>query len=204
MKILPPLLCLIALASPCPAQSESSLLPNPSFETVTEGRPKGWRVFLTPPETTGQFFVSAGSEGGETRTGAAALRFSFPDGAELSQAIWMADPTYGGMAVETGRYTCSFWIKAEDLQAGFHTWVVVTGYGEDKSRVGELGRSGYLTAKDLSSGEWTSVRFSFEVPEEGVARIAPSLIFKTDPSSSVNPVPGTMQILVDDLVILRE
>lgn len=202
-NILLPLTALLAVHAAL-ADTDTAL-PNPSFEKTTENRPKGWRVFLTPPEAEGAFFVADGQEGKDTHTGAAAIQISFPNGADVAQATWMADPIYGGMAVEPGRYSCSFWIQAEDLQPGFHAWVVITAYAENNSRISELGRSGYLTAKELTADGWANIRFSFEVPaDQSVTRIAPSLVFKTAPDSSINPVPGSMRIRVDDLEIQKD
>lgn len=194
---------LFALFLPLHAQ-DAGLLPNSSFEKSFEGRPKGWRLFSTPPEVKGEFYVTDGKEGQETHTGANALQFRFPDGAELAQCVWMADPVYAGIAVEPGRYSCSFWIKAEELSEGFHVWIAVTGYGPDNTRTGEIGRSDYLRGKDLPSGDWTKIRFSFEIPPDGVSRIGLSTIFKTNPNSSINPVTPATRILVDDIEIAKE
>jgi len=196
------LACLLAL--PLQAQ-ENTALPNPSFEQPAEGRPKGWRMFPSPEEAAGEFFVSAGQEGSDTHTGACALQFKFPQETSVSQCVWMADPVYGGMAAAPGRYSASFWIKAEDLRTGFHTWVVITGFTAENKRIDELGRSDYLGTKDLPHGEWTRVSFSFDIPEGlPVARLAPSVIFKTSPDSSINLVPQETRILVDDLYIEKK
>lgn len=180
------------------------ILPNPSFEKSIENRPKGWRVFLTPEEAKGIFYTSAGQEGKDTHTGSAALLFSFPDGADLAQAVWMADPVHGGGEANSGRYAGTFWIRVENLPEGFHAWVSVVGYGADGNRIGEVGRSEYLDAKSLSE-TWTQARFSFEVaPESGVVRLAPSVVLKAQPSGEPAPTPPDLGVWVDDLQVTKE
>lgn len=193
---------LFALLLPLKAQ-ETGLLPNSSFEKSFEGRPKGWRLFTTPPEVKGDYYVTDGKEGEDTHSGRNALQFLFPDGAELAQCVWMADPVHAGIAVEPGRYSCSFWIKSQDLAEEAHVWIAITGYGADNSRTGELARSDYLRNKHLPAGDWTKIRFSFEIPD-GVSRVGLSVIFKTNPNASINPVTPATRVLVDDIEILRE
>lgn len=195
---------LIAISAFSVFAQGGNILPNPSFEITTEGRPKGWRPFVTPSEATGEFFVADGKEGETVRTGISALQIHFPEAAEVSQVVWLSDPIYGGAPVEPGRYSCAFWVKSEDLRPGFHVWISIVGYAEDKTRVDELERSEYLTSKELPDGAWTRVRFTFEVPESGVTRIAPSLVFKTDPKSTRNTVTPSTRVIVDDLEIVRE
>lgn len=203
-KYLSPLAVALCLAFTAHAQ-EVGLLPNASFETAIEDRPKGWRVFPSPPETTGEFYVADGTEGQTTRTGIGALQFFFPEGGDIAQCVWMADPIHGGVALEPGRYSCSFWVKAEDLQEGFHTWLSIIGFGPDNARIGDIGRSDYLDSQDLLHDEWTRVRFSFEVtPESGVARVAPTVVFKTNANASVNPVPPTTRVIYDDVELTKD
>jgi len=199
MKHLLPLLLLLT----CPALAqEGGLLPNASFETTAEDRPKGWRVFLNPESASGDFYIVSGQEGIETHTGSAALQFHFPSGADIIQATWMADPKYGGAAVTPKEYTCSFWIRGEDLPPDNHVWVSVVGYGADGKRTGELGRSDYLTRKDLQNGAWTQVRFRFPVTDDsGVARVAPSVVFKANPGGTMAPASPEARVIVDDLQI---
>jgi len=185
------------------AKDNTGLLPNASFEINAEGRPTGWRIFHNPENAKGDFFISAGNEGEDTHTGAAALQFRFAEGTDLLQSVWMADPNYGGMAVESGTYSCTFWIKASNLLEGFHTWVSIVGYDANKERTGELGRSSYLGKQDLTNATWTPDRFTFNVPE-GVTRIGLSVVFKTHPNASMNPVPPTTQILIDDILIEKD
>ncbi len=202
--LLPPTLLLLLLASIAGAQ-DAGLLPNPSFETSIESRPKGWRVFPSPSDAVGEFYVTNGTEGETTRTGISALQFHFPRGGELSQCAWMADPVYGGVAVEPGRYSCSFWVKAVDLEPGAHTWLSIVGFGPDNARTGEIARSDYLAAKDFQGADWTRVRFSFEIlPDGGVARVAPTVVFKTQPDSSVNAVPAATRVIYDDLELTKD
>ncbi len=182
-----------------------NILPNPSFENTTEGRPTGWRPFTTPPDVKGELFVVDGQEGETTRTGIGALQIHFPEEAEISQVAWISDPVHGGARVEPGRYFCAFWVKSEDLRPGFHLWVSLVGYAEDQSRVDEIERSEYLTSKELHEGEWTRIRFPFEVlPESGVARVAPVLVFKTEQKSSITMVTPSTRVIVDDLEIVKE
>lgn len=193
------------LAIPAAAAETGGLLPNPSFEKSVENRPKGWRVFLTPPEARGVFYVTDGQEGLDAHTGAASLLFSFPEGAEMAQAVWMADPAHGGAEASPGRYICSFWIRAENLASGFHAWVSVVGYGEDGKRIGEVGRSEYLDAKVLEGGSWTQVRFSFDVTSEsGTVRVAPSVVLKAQTTGLPAPAPADLRVWIDDLQISKE
>lgn len=200
-KLLFPLAALAGLH----AAAADGILPNPSFEKSVEDRPRGWRVFLTPDEARGVFYTSSGEEGKDTRTGTAALLFSFPDGADLAQAVWMADPVYGGAEVGPGRYVGTFWIRSESLPNGFHAWVSVVGYGADGKRIGEIGRSEYLDAKTIEERNWTQARFSFEVTSEsGVARLAPSVVLKGQPNGGPAPAPADLRVWVDDLQISKE
>ncbi len=206
MKLLP-LLCSACLAvSLSPLAAEDGLLPNPSFEQVSEGRPTGFRNFLSPAEAPpGDNFVQDGMEGEMTHTGRRALQFYFPDGAEITQSVWMADPRLGGCRAEPGRYTCSFWAKAENMVEGLHLWVTLTGYGADNAKTGEVARSEYLRRPDLPEGEWKQFSFTFDVPvQDGVASLAPSIIFKTHPDARIHPVPADTRILVDDVQIAKE
>lgn len=203
MKNIIPLVIFTALITSVSAQ-DTGVLPNSSFEVASEGRPKGWRMFTTPPEVNGDSFIVTQDEGTLTRTGFSAIQFHFPDGADLAQAVWMADPIYAGAVVEPGNYTCSFWIRAEDMQEHFHTWVSIVGYSAENARIDEIARSNYLQDKELGHGEWTQVRFDFDIPEDGsIARIAPSVILKTHPDHSVNPVPPGTRVIIDDLEIIK-
>lgn len=199
-----PLLALLAATSLASADTPG-ILPNPSFEKSLENRPKGWRVFLTPDEAKGVFYVADGQEGTTTHTGAAALVFSFPENPDVAQAVWMADPTHGGAEVSPGAYSCAFWVRAENLPPGFHVWVSVVGYDADGKRVGEIGRSEYLNSGHLEDSAWTQIRFSFDVTaESGVARVAPSVVLKTQPSGAPTPAPADLGVWVDDLQITRQ
>lgn len=199
LSILVPLV--FALSFSARAQ-EAAALPNPSFEKTFEGRPKGWRFFSTPSGVAGEFYVDSAQEGVDSHGGSCALQFKFPSETEISQCVWMADPVHAGMPAGPGRFGASFWIKAEGLVDGFHAWVTITGFDSDNKRLEEIARSDYLQAKDLPEGEWSRVSFSFEIPEgSAVARIAPSVVFKTRPDSSPNTVPPSTRILVDDLEI---
>jgi hypothetical protein len=190
------------LAWPCLALAADGLLPNPSFEEMAEGRPAGFRVFPNPPEAQGDFYILDGTEGDTTHTGRRALQFHFPDGAELAQAAWIADAVRGGCEVRPGAYSCSFWIKTERMLPGFHVWVSLTGYGDGKQPVDKIARSEYLRFGQAHDGEWQKVEFNFDIkPEDGIQRVAPSVIFKTSPDALVEHVPPDTRILVDDLQI---
>lgn len=190
------------LALSCPAVAVDGLLPNPSFEDMAEGRPVGFRVFPSPAEVQGDFYILDGTEGDTTRTGRRALQFHFPEGAEIAQAAWMADPVQGGCAIQPGTYTCSFWIKAEGMLPGFHVWVALTGYGDGRQTVEKVGRSEYLSFGKLPEGEWKRVEFTVNIlPEDPIQRLAPSVVFKTNPDASINLVPPDTRVLVDDLQI---
>lgn len=193
---------LVLLASLTPVVAADGLLPNPSFEEMADARPVGFRVFPNPPEVQGDFYILDGTEGDTTHTGRRALQFHFPEGAEISQTAWTADPARGGCAVQPGSYTCSFWIKAEGMQTGFHVWVALAGYGEGRQPIDKVARSEYLTVGKLPHGEWQRVEFNFDInPESGVQRVAPSVVFKTSPDATVNFVSPDTRVLVDDLQI---
>jgi hypothetical protein len=199
------LLVPLALFAAAQLASADGILPNPSFETTTANRPKGWRVFLSPDTAKGEFFLQSGQEGTDTHTGAAALLFSFPEETDVAQAMWMADPTYGGGEATPGRYVGTFWTRAENLPPGFHLWVSVVGYGANGQRISEAGRSEYLTAKQLEGDTWTQIRFSFDVPSDsGITRLAPSVVLKAQPSGAAAPAPTDLRVWVDDLQITRE
>ncbi len=204
MKIASALIAIFLAAS---VHAENSgLLPNSSFEEINlEGHPKGWRFFASPKDAVADVpCVTDGKAGKDTHEGLAALQFSFPQGTELVQALWAADPNAGGISVEPGRYSCSFWIKAEDLADEFHIWMQISGYGADKLLLKEVARSGYLKARDFPDGDWSRINFSFEIlPDDGIVRIAPSVIFKTSPKSVLTAVPPTTRILVDDVEITK-
>lgn len=195
----------LALLAAARIAAADGILPNPSFEKSVEDRPKGWRVFLTPEEVRGTFYVASGQEGKDTRTGAAALLFSFPDGADLAQGAWMADPAHGGGDASPGGYFCSFWIRAENLPEGFHAWVSIVGYDLEGKRIGEVARSEYLSGKNLTGDSWTQIRFSFDVAEESkITRLAPSVILKAQPSGDPASAPADLRVWVDDLQITKE
>lgn len=190
------------LALSCAAVAADGLLPNPSFEEMTGGRPVGFRVFPSPPEAQGDFYILDGAEGDTTHTGRRALQFHFPEGAEISQTAWAADPVQGGCVVQSGTYTCSFWIKAEGMQPGFHVWVSLTGYGDGRQAVEKVARSEYLNVGKVNDAGWQRVEFTFDVhTEDGIQRLAPSVIFKTSPDALIKHVPPETRILVDDLQI---
>lgn len=202
MKQLFPLLLLTVFAASAPGLDDEGLLPNPSFETSADGGPSGFRMSTTPPDTPGDFYITEGSEGDTTHSGRAALQFRFPEGAAIAQAVWTGSPRLGGLKIEPGRYNVSFWIRAEEMLHGFHTWVALTGFASDGRRIMEFARSDYLTSTDLPPSEWKNISFSMEItPELGIDQIAPSVIFKTSPSGSVNQVPPETRILVDDIVL---
>lgn len=191
---------LLALSSAFAASE--GLLPDPSFEEMADARPVGFRVFPSPSDVQGDFYILEGMEGDTTHTGRRALQFHFPEGAEVSQTAWTADPARGGCAVQPGSYTCSFWVKAEGMQTGFHVWVAIAGYGDGKQPIDKVARSEYLTVGKLPPGEWQRVEFNFDIsPESGVQRVAPTVVFKTNPDGSVNLVTPDTRVLVDDLQI---
>lgn len=194
---------LLLLLLSCPALAgEDGILPNPSFETSMEGRPKGWRVFLVPETVTGEFYISSGEEGVKTHTGSSALQFHFPENMEVAQATWMADPKFGGGAVDPGEYTCAFWIRGGELPPEAHVWVSVVGYDEAGKRTGELGRSEYLTRKILQDDAWTQIRFRFPVStDSGTTRVAPVVVFKSNPAGTPVPASEAMRVMLDDLQI---
>ncbi len=206
MKLLPTLISTVLAVSLSPLAAEDGLLPNPSFEQVSEGRPTGFRNFLSPPEApSGDNFVLDGMEGDMTHTGQRALQFHFPDGAEIIQSAWIADPRLGVCQLEPGSYVCSFWVKAENMIEGFHVWVTLTELGADNKKAGEIGRSDYVRRSDLLSTDWTQFSFTFQVPDQdGAASVAPSVIFKTSPEAQIRLVPADTRILVDDLQIVKE
>ena len=186
-----------------PAAAEDGLLPNPSFEQVADGRPEGFRNFLSPAGTPpGDNFVLDGMEGDTTHTGRRALQFHFPDGAEIIQSVWMADARPGGCRLEPGSYTCSFWVKAEGMLEGFHLWVTVWQLDADNKKAGQAGRSGYLRASDLLPAGWKQISFDFDVAD-GPVSVAPSVTFKTSPDGLVRPVPADTRLWVDDLQIVK-
>lgn len=190
------------LALTLPAIASDGLLPNPSFEEMTEGRPVGFRVFPSPDDAQGDFYILDGTEGDTTHTGRRALQFHFPEGADISQVAWTADPASGGCVAQTGSYTCSFWIKAEGMRAGFHVWVAVNGYGEGRKLLEKIGRSEYLNSAKFTNGDWQRVEFTFDVfTQDGVQRLAPSVVFKTSPDALAKSVPPETRIFVDDLQI---
>ncbi len=190
------------LALAFPAKAVDGLLPNPSFEEMTAGRPLGFRVFPSPDDAQGDFYVLEGTEGDTTHTGRRALQFHFPEGADIAQVAWTADPATGGCVVQTGGYKCSFWIKAEGMRPGFHVWVAANGYGEGKKPLEKIARSEYLNAAELANGDWKRVEFTFDVlTEGGIQRVAPSVVFKTSPDALIEHVPSDTRILVDDLQI---
>lgn len=190
---------------PATAQ-ENGLLEDSSVEEGADpNRPKGWYAFVTPKEVEGgQFYVTGGTEGENTHSGASALQFHFPEGADVAQVLWNAHPGHRGIKAEPASYTCTFWVKAEDLQEGFHTWVAIVGYQADHQRVRELGRSVYQTGSTLTAGQWTKVSFTFVVPDDKqLATFTPSVVFKSDPESVATHVPPTTRVLVDDIVITK-
>lgn len=199
----------LLLASLTTAQAEGpdGILANPSFEDTAKAgdRPKGWQVFTTPSDVKGAFFISDGQEGEETHTGAAALLFSFPDAPAVAQALWMALPKYGGAEISSGDYTCSFWIRGKNIPPGFHTWVSLVGYNGEGERVDELARSDYIDVDRFNGSEWTQVSFPFTIPADSpVVLVAPSVIFKSQPSGDPFPVPGDLRVMVDDLQIQKK
>ncbi len=205
--ILLPILLATATAATFAADPEGGILPNPSFEKSSGERPRGWQVFLTPAQepAPGAFFVAHGQEGTDTHSGASALLFSFPDSMEIAQAMWMADPTYGGASVEPGHYVCSFWTRTENLPPQFHLWVSIVGFGADGKRIGEVGRSEYLDAKKLDEGTWSQIRFPLEVtPGSGITRLAPTVVLKAQPSGDPVTASPDLRVLVDDLQIHPE
>lgn len=193
--------CFIAQAAEQPG-----LLPNSSFENAPDGnRPVGWAVFTTPDKLPGEFFVNADTAGAAARTGENALEFYFPGGEDVVQAVWMCDPKYAGMPVEPGLYRCTFWIKASGMEPGFHLWVSAVGFSAEGKRSDKVQRSEYLNGKKLPDGEWMESSFYFDIrPEDNIATIAPTIVFKTNPDGKPHPVSPATRILIDDLVIERD
>lgn len=198
--------CLMAAHLPLMAEDASaSLLPNASFENEWNGRPKGWNIFTTPSDAPGEFYLSGEEGKSHAHSGEHALQFYFPEGANIAQCLWIADPKYGGMPVEPGLYTCTFKIKGIDMQPGFHVWVSAVGFDADGKRVDKTQRSEYLKDRDLETEKWIESQFFFEVrPQDGIKTIAPVVVFKTSPDGGVNSVPPGTRILIDDVVIKQD
>lgn len=186
--------------------AEENLMPNPSFETLVEERPRGWRTFVSPKEeSTGEFLLIHDVDSDSVRSGVNALQFYFPQGADISQAVWMADPNHAGIDVEAGTFRAEFWIRARGMENAQHFWLSIVGFGPDGTRLGEIARSDYLRQDRLPENEWEQISFSFPIePDSGVARIAPAFVFKTHPDATVNHVAGTTRLFVDDLSITKE
>lgn len=197
MKII---LLLPLLAAAALAQDEG-LLPNPSFESTDGERPTGFRIYTTPANTPGEFYIQDGAEGETTHSGKHAIQFYFPEGADIAQVVWTGQPRTGGTPIQPGRYNVKFWIKATELPKGFHVWLVLTGFASDGSRVGEIARSKYLFDKDLTQ-EWQAVEFPFEItPEQNVTTVAASVVFKADPKNTVQNVTPNTRVMVDDIIL---